>query len=79
MNDNEENRRKVVEQCYPGVNESEAIGYARGYIHALFDMGMTQEAALAFALAQSFSNRMLQAGGAYTEINKQESSQAKRH
>lgn len=76
MSDDRENRqteakaalaeaRKAMDVRFVGVNEAEAIAYARGFVRALRLCGKSEQEARDICFACALTDKLLDAGGAY--------------
>lgn len=61
--------RAALADIHPGINEAEAIAYARGFTRGLIAGGATKEQAQTLVLVASLDDSLLEAGGAYMSLN----------
>lgn len=60
--------RRMIQERHPGINEAEAIAYARGFVRGMALAGLQGEAARTAALAASLTDPLLEAGGAFLQV-----------
>ncbi len=61
--------RKLIAERFPGIDEHEAIAYARGFAKGMAVAGLKGEEAKTVAFAVSLKDKMLEAGGAWMQQN----------
>lgn len=57
--------REVMDLRYQGIDEHEAITYARGFMRGLRAAGKTEQESRDIAFACALQDKLLDAGGAY--------------
>lgn len=76
---NKSEHRKAVETKFAGIDEGQAMAYARGFVAALNGIGMHPAQVFVVTNHACESNPMLDAGCAYTALNLSEAQEAAAH
>lgn len=57
--------RQQIEARFPGINEAEALAYARGFVRGLKAAGKTDQEARDWMFVYGMDDQMLNAGSSY--------------